>query len=316
MARWTASDIPSLAGRSAVVTGAGGIGFEIARALARAGCEVILASRNLDKGRAALERLCAETPSASLGFERLDLASLGSIADFCGCLSEERGRLDILVNNAGVMTPPRRQETSDGFELQMGTNHLGHFALTAGLLALLRSAGNARVVSLSSVAARDGALDFDDFQSEQRYRPMRAYSQSKLACLVFALELQRRSKAAGWGVASFAAHPGISRTDLLHNAPGRYSAAGLFRTFGWFLFQPAARGALPALFAATAAQAAPGAYYGPDGIGETAGYPALARIPERALDPASAQELWRVSERLTGAAFPSLTPMDDRQSVI
>ena len=208
----------------------------------------------------------------------------------------------MLINNAGVMVPPQRQETADGFELQFGTNYLGHFALTAHLMPLLRKGKTPRVVNLSSVAARQGAIDFSDLQSTN-YIPMRAYSQSKLACLMFALELQRRSAASGWGVTSIAAHPGVSRTDLLHNAPGEGSLAGMVRSWLWFLFQPAAQGALPTLYAATAPEAKGGGYYGPHALGETRGHPAPAKLPAAATDIAVAQRLWDESERLAGVSF-------------
>ncbi|OHV80733.1 SDR family oxidoreductase [Rhizobium sp. LCM 4573] len=302
MAKWTASDIPSQKGRAAIVTGPGGLGFEDALALGRAGGEVIIAGRNPEKGAAAVARIRSDAPGANIRFERLDLADLNSVADFGERLRSERDSLDLLINNAGVMVPPKRQETVDGFELQFGTNYLGHFALTRQLLPLLRKGKDARVVTLSSVAARNGAIDFDDLNAEKSYRPMSVYSQSKLACLMFSFELQRRSEAGGWGVASIAAHPGVSRTDLLHNAPGRWSAAGMARTFLWFLFQPAWQGALPTLFAATSPDAKGGAYYGPDGLSEGRGYPAEAKIPPQALDAATAARLWDVSQRLTEAA--------------
>ncbi|MEN2789563.1 SDR family NAD(P)-dependent oxidoreductase [Sphingomonas oligophenolica] len=181
------------------------------------------------------------------------------MAAFGARLRSARTSLDLLVNNAGVMAPPQRQETEDGFELQFGTNYLGHFALTGELLPLLRRGDRPTVVTLSSVAARSGVINFDDLNAEQSYVPMPVYGQSKLACLMFGLELQRRSIAGGWNLTSIVAHPGISRTDLLHNAPGRWSAAGLTRSFLWFLFQPAAQGALPTLYAATALDATPGA---------------------------------------------------------
>lgn len=303
MVKWTAADIPSQSGRSAVVTGTGGLGYETALALARAGGEVIIAGRNPGKGAAAVAAIRAAAPSAQVRFEPLDLASLASVADFAARLKGERGSLDLLINNAGVMTPPRRQVTADGFELQFGTNHLGHFALTGHLLPLLRAGRDARVVSLSSVAARAGRIDFTDLNAETSYRPMAAYSQSKLACLMFALELQRRSAAAGWGVSGIGAHPGVSRTDLLHNGAGRWSAGGLARSALWFLFQPVAQGALPTLYAATSGDAKGGAYYGPDRLSETRGYPAEAAIPEQATDAAVAARLWEVSERLTGVGF-------------
>ena len=303
MPQWTTSDMPSQKGRSAVITGTGGLGLEDALALARTGGEIILAGRNPRKGADAVARIRAEVPSAKVLFEQVDLASLQSIADFAARLKARRGSLDLLINNAAVMTPPRREATADGFELQLGTNYLGHFALSAHLLPLLRKGTNARVVTLSSVAARAGAIDFDDLHATRSYQPMRAYGQSKLACLLFAFELQRRSEANRWGVSSLAAHPGISRTDLLHNAPGRWSAAGMARTFMWFMFQPASRGALPTLFAATSPEARAGAYYGPDKMNEMRGFPALAKVPPRAEDRMAAERLWRVSEELTGVTF-------------
>lgn len=303
MARWTTSDIPPQQGRSAIVTGTGGLGFEDALALARAGGDVIISGRNPDKGAAAVTRIRAQAPSAIVRFEPLDLASLASVAAFADRMRGQRDSLDLLINNAGIMVPPVRQETADGFELQFGTNYLGHFALTAALMPLLRRGKSARVVSLSSVAARDGKIDFEDMQAERRYQPMPVYSQSKLACLMFAFELQRRSDAGGWGVASLAAHPGISRTDLLHNAPGRWSGPGVARSLLWFLFQPVWQGALPTLFAATSSEAEGGGYYGPDGAAEIRGYPAMAKTPPQALDRAVAMRLWEVSEELSGARF-------------
>ncbi len=304
MARWTASNIPQQRGRLAVVTGTGGLGFETALELARAGAQVIVAGRNPAKGAEAVERIHGVVPSANIRFEALDLASLDSIADFGARLKDRHDSLDLLINNAGVMVPPRRQETLDGFELQLGTNYLGHFALTAQVMPLLRKGRAARVVSLSSVAARSGKIDFADLNAEKAYRAMPVYAQSKLACLMFAFELQRRSEAGGWGVTSIAAHPGIARTDLLHNGPGRQSIIAAVRSLFWFLFQPAWQGALPTLFAATAPIAQPGGYYGPDGMGETRGYPAESRIPPRALDSVAAARLWEMSELLTGLRFP------------
>jgi len=298
MRKWTAADIPAQDGRIAIVTGTGGLGYETALTLARAGADTIIAGRNAQKGADAAARVSAEVSSARVRFELLDLASLASVAAFAARLAGREEKLDLLINNAGVMVPPRREETRDGFELQLGTNYLGHFALTNQLLPLLRKADGARVVSLSSVAARSGTIDFDDLNAEKGYKPMRVYSQSKLACLMFGLELQRRSITGGWGVTSVIAHPGIARTDLLHNAPGRWSGMGLARTLLWFLFQPAAQGALPTLFAATSADAEPGGYYGPDALGETRGYPAPARVPPAALDEAVARRLWEASDKL------------------
>jgi NAD(P)-dependent dehydrogenase (short-subunit alcohol dehydrogenase family) len=264
---------------------------------------VILAGRDPRKGADAVRRIRSEAPESTLRFEQLDLADLGSVAAFTERMKQDQERLDLLINNAGVMVPPQRQTTADGFELQFGTNYLGHFALTAHLLPLLRQGQDTRVISLSSIAASNGAINFDDLNAEQSYRPMPVYAQSKLACLMFAFELQRRSNAAGWGMTSIAAHPGVSRTDLLHNGPGRRSLQGLIRSSLPFLFQPAERGALPTLFAATSPQAQPGAYYGPDGFAETRGYPAAAKVPPQALDQSVAARLWELSETLTGVQF-------------
>lgn len=304
MTRWTASDIPSQRGRTAVITGTGGLGFEDALALARAGADIIIAGRNPSKGDAAVQQIRRSIPGASVTFEMLDLANLQSIEAFGIRLQDSRDRLDILINNAAVMAPPERLTTSDGLELQLGTNYLGHFALTAHLLPLLRRGDQPRVVTLSSVAARSGAINFDDLQSERTYKPMAAYGQSKLACLMFALELQRRSDAGGWGVRSIAAHPGISRTDLLPNGTGTWSAPGIARRYLWFLFQPASQGALPTLFAATAPDAQGSAYYGPHRLSETRGYPSVAKIPPAAENTNDATRLWIASENLTGATFP------------
>jgi NAD(P)-dependent dehydrogenase (short-subunit alcohol dehydrogenase family) len=302
MIRWTQADIPGQHGRTAIVTGTGGLGFEDALALARAGAFVIVAGRSDAKGAEALQMIRQVVPAAQVCFERLDLASLASIAAFAARIAEQHEAIDRLINNAGVMVPPHRKVTLEGFELQFGTNYLGHFALTAHLLPLLRK--DARIVALSSVAARAGVIDFDNLNSTRGYAAMRAYSQSKLACLMFALELQRRSDALDWGLRSIASHPGIARTELLHNGPGRRSAHGLARTLLPFLFQPVNRGALPTLYAATAPEAAAGAYYGPDGIAEVRGYPTLAKVPARALDQAVAARLWEVSEELVGVSFP------------
>lgn len=303
MTRWTVSDIPPQHGRIAVVTGTGGLGFEDALALARAGCETIIAGRNPRKGAEAVEKIRLQVPAAQVRFELLDLADLASVAACAERLTRQLDRLDILINNAAVMVPPDRRVTIDGFELQLGTNHLGHFALTAGLLPLLHWNKAARVVSVSSVAAPRGVIDFDDLNAGKSYVPMAAYAQSKLANLMFAFELQRRSEANGWGVTSMAAHPGISRTDLIHNGAGPNSIPGRLRSLLPFLFQPAARGALPTLFAATSREVQPGGYYGPDGWAGLRGYPTIAKIPPQALDRSVAARLWEESKALTGVRF-------------
>ena len=304
MPPWTTADIPSQAGRSALVTGTGGLGYETALALARAGGEVILAGRSPDKGATSVAAIKAAAPGADIRFEALDLAILASVAALCGRLGAQRKSLDVLINNAGVMAPPRRQVTADGFELQFGTNYLGHFALTAGLLPLLRAGAGPRVVNLSSVAHRQGRIQFGDLQFERRYVPWGAYAQSKLAMLMFALELQRRSDAAGWGLMSNAAHPGFARTELIANGPGAAGPIGaVSRLMGGLVGQSAAAGALPTLMAATAPNAKGGAYYGPTGLFEIVGPPGPAAISALARDPMAAARLWGVSETLTGVRF-------------
>ncbi len=290
MSKWTFRNIPSQRGRSAVVTGTGGLGLETALALARAGADVVIAGRNPDKGAKAVEAIRETAPAAQVRFSKVDLANLGSIAQFAAQFGQEQDSIDLLVNNAGVMRTPERRETSDGFELQLGTNC--HFALTAHLLPLLKRGQKPRVVTVGSVAARWGAINFDDLQAERGYKPMQVYSQSKLACIIFAFELNRRSEAAGWGVASLAAHPGISRTDLIPNGPGWSSLPGFAR-------RPAWQGALPTLFAATDPAARSGLYYGPDRLAGTRGYPTLEKAPSQALDVAVAVRLWETSMELT-----------------
>ena len=304
MAGWSFSDIPSQRGRSAVVTGVGGLGYETALALARAGGEVILAGRSPAKGQAAVAQIKGLVPAADIRFEVLDLASLASVAAFSDRMLAARQSLDLLLNNAGVMAVPQRQTTADGFELQFGTNYLGHFALTAHLLPLLRQGRDARVVNLASLAHRGGRIHFDDLQWTRRYQPWPAYQQSKLAMLMFALELQRRSDAAGWGLMSNAAHPGYARTELIAKGPGDSSPFALMgRLIAPIFSHSAAEGALPTLFAATAPQAAKGGYYGPDGFQELKGPPKPAQIMPQAKDTAASARLWEVSEQLTAVKF-------------
>lgn len=300
-------DIPDLAGKTAIVTGAtGGLGYETARMLAEHGARVILAGRNQAKGSEALAKIRATAPHADIAFDMLDLASLASVAAFVARQQARATPIDILINNAGVMTPPTRQTTLDGFELQFATNYLSHFALTMGLLPLLRAAPAPRVVSLSSVAARQGQIDFANLQSENSYRPMVAYSQSKLACLMFAFELQRRSDAQGWGLTSIAAHPGIARTDLIVNGMGDASPAAFIRRHLTFLFQPVPQAALPSLFAATASEATPGGYYGPKWLMEIRGPVGVAATPDTALDTGVAGRLWDKSAELARLPFPDM----------
>lgn len=302
MAASAQAEIPSQADRSAIVTGAtGGLGYETALALAKAGAEVILTGRDDRKAQSAVDRINREVTTARVSYEALDLASLASIADFARRM-QPRQSLNLLINNAGVMALPSRQTTTDGFEMQFGTNYLGHFALTARLMPLLRRASGPRVVNVSSLAHRTAFIDFDDLQGVRVYSPWKAYGQSKLAMLMFALELQRRSDAAGWNVTSNAAHPGFARTGLFANGPGGLlSLASDFAAP--FFGQSAADGARSILFAATNAQAKPGAYYGPGGIGELRGAPTTALIMPQARDAARAARLWDVSEKLTETSF-------------
>jgi len=304
--------MPNLHGKLAVVTGANsGLGFGLTSRLARAGADVILAVRNEAKGEGAIKRIRERVPEASLDIRHLDLASLASVAGFSEKLGREGRPIDILLNNAGIMMPPVRDETEDGFELQFGTNHLGHFALTAHLLPLLRAATTSRVVSLSSLASRAGRLNFNDLQS-LRYQAPRAYGLSKLATLMFARELNRRSVAGAWGVRSVAAHPGATATNLVRNGSTHNGASARVvlavteasQRIGW-LWQQIDEGILPALYAATSPAAAGGGYYGPGAFGEFTGAPAPAKLPPRALNETDARRLWSVSEQLTGVSFPT-----------
>lgn len=296
---WRLADMPSQQGRIFLVTGgSSGIGYESARALAAAGAEVIIASRHAERGHEAMAKIRRETPAARVRFEKLDLADLASVRALGQRLRESLPRLDGLINNAAIMQPPERGTSPDGFEMQFATNYLGHFALTAEVFPLLRKAGDPRVVTLSSIAAGFGAIHFDDLQFARDYDSAGAYSQSKLACLLFARELQRRSEAEGWGIRSLASHPGLSRTNLQANH------GGLRRSLR-ILFQSAEQGALPTLYAATSPDARGGAYYGPVGLMEARGPLGFAKVPAAANDKEAAARLWAVSEQLAGLKFPS-----------
>jgi NAD(P)-dependent dehydrogenase (short-subunit alcohol dehydrogenase family) len=306
VATWTTSNIPNQSGKLAIVTGAtGGLGLDTALGLAGAGAEVILAGRNPAKGRDAEALIHDRRSDAKARFELLDLASLTSVKAFADRLLASARPIDILVNNAGVMAPRERATTADGFEMQFGTNYLGHFALTARLLPLL-TATKARVVQVSSVAHRSGKIQLSDLNYKQGYKPFPVYSQSKLAMLMFAIELDRRSKAKGWGLTSVAAHPGVARTDLIAKGPA--VGANVFVRAAIpiamaLIAQSSAAGALPTLMAATMPGAAGGQYFGPQGWNEFKGPPGLGKIKPQALDPKVAAELWAASEQLTGVAF-------------
>lgn len=294
-----------LAGRIAVVTGTGGLGLETATALALDGAEVILAGRSPAKGADALRRIKEAWIGANVAFEPLDLASLRSVAGFAERLQTRVGRVDLLVNNAGIMSPPVRETTADGFELQFGVNYLGHFALTARLLPLLRRSIAPRVVSVTSLAHRYAVMDFDDLQSRQRYQAGRAYCQSKLAQALFAVELQRRSEQAGWGLASLAAHPGYAGTNLFQNGPGARSLSNVLSRYVVIplIGQSAEAGARPILFAATSDSAAGGELYGPTGFMTMKGPPGRNDFAAAAKDPDMASRLWALSEELAQVGF-------------
>lgn len=302
--------IPDLAGRRALVTGASdGMGLGIAERLAAAGAEVILPVRNPRKGEAAIARIRRRIPAANVSLRSLDLSSLDSVAALGDTLRGEGHPIHILVNNAGVMTPPGRQVTADGFELQFGTNHLGHFALVARLLPLLQ-AGRARVTSQISIAARRGAINWDDLNWERSYHGQRAYSQSKIAFGLFGLELDRRSRAEGWGITSNLSHPGVAPTNLLAARPELdrdedTRAIGLIRALSarGILIGTVETAKLPALMAATDPAAEGGALYGPRGLGHLGGPPAEQRLYPPLRSPEDATRIWEISERLTETAF-------------
>lgn len=301
---WSVAEIPPQYGKLAVVTGANsGIGWHTARELARAGCEVILAARTREKGRDAVERIRQELPLVKVRAEALDLASLKSVRAFAERVGATE-KLDLLINNAGVMKVPRRELTEDGFERQLGTNFLGHFALTALLLPALLRAQAPRVTTIASVAAKMGMrrIDFDDLQGERRYGPWTAYCQSKLADLMFALELSRRCEASGIPLLSNAAHPGIAVTNLQTAGSGKPPGV-MQRAVTRMIAQDAFHGALPTLRAASDAAATGGSYYGPDGRFQWTGDPVAIPIPKIARDTAAAKGLWDVAENLTGTTF-------------
>ena len=309
MSKWTADQIPDQTGKLAVVTGANsGLGLIAARELARAGATVILACRNTEKGAEARRQIEAALPGVGLEVGRLDLASLGSVREFAQLFSAKHNGLDLLINNAGVMAVSRRRLTDEGFELQFGTNHLGHFALTALLIETMSGREDARVVNVSSGAHRMGRIDFDDLQGERSYRRWGAYGQSKLANLLFAFELDRRLRAAGSSIRSVAAHPGYAATNLQSAAAP--PADRMFMSFTNKIFaQSAEMGALPILYAATAADIEGGKYIGPGGFMEQRGYPKVVEARPSAYDEDVAARLWEVSEELTGIEFKIPAPL-------
>ncbi len=312
MARTPVLDVPDLSGSLALVTGASdGLGLELATRLARAGAELVLPVRNPSKGAAAAQRIRDAAPGARVVTREMDLSSLGSVAALVDQLLEQGRPIRMLVANAGVMTPPTRHTSADGHELQLATNHLGHVALVGGLLPLLRD-GAARVTSMVSFGARNGTIAFDDLDGERSYVPMKAYNQSKLAQLLFALELDRRSAALGWGVTSNAAHPGITATNLQASGPrmGRERPAPIERVVGLLartgvLAQQVDAGVLPALYAATSPHAQGGALYGPSGFQRLAGAPGEQEVYPVARDEALAARVFDISADLARTTFPA-----------
>jgi NAD(P)-dependent dehydrogenase (short-subunit alcohol dehydrogenase family) len=298
--KWTADEIPDQTGRVAIVTGANsGLGLVTALELARHGAEVVVTSRSVEKGEEAAKEIADATGGGKPRVLPLDLASLDSVRRFAQEFSGQR--VDLLVNNAGVMMTPRRT-TSDGFELQLGTNHLGHFALTGLLLEALERSDSARVVTLSSNEHKGGRIDFDDLQQEHGYSPRGSYQRSKLANAVFAVELNRRLRDAGSPTISVFAHPGYSATNLQSSGPTGLAKA-VMALSNRLIAQSAERGALPTLYAATAAGVEGGDYYGPDGRAELRGFPKKVKAIPPAYDPEIGSRLWEVSEELTGVRY-------------
>ncbi|MEU3352959.1 oxidoreductase [Streptomyces sp. NPDC037389] len=300
---WTTEDMPSLKGRLAVVTGAtSGIGYVTARELARAGAEVVVTGRDAGRARRATEDMAREVPGARVRPDLLDLADLASVTGFAHRVEHGGRPVDLLVNNAGVMGFRHRATTRDGFELTVGTNHLGHFALTGRLLPHLLAAPAPRVVTVSAAISRSAIAELSDLQSTRKYRPLNAYAKSKLANVLFALELQRRAGAAGVPLTSAAVHPGFSATGLQRHASRPVRALARLLP-GHFVGQSVASAALPTLYAATAEDVAPGGFYGPTGRFETRGAPGPVDLPTPAADATLAARLWRTSESLTHVRY-------------
>lgn len=298
---WTLDQAPSQTGRLAVVTGANiGLGFETALALTGKGCEVVLACRSVDKAEAARAQIVAKYPNAKVHCMALDLASLKSVRAFAKSFTGKFKHLDLLINNAGIMMPPYAL-TEDGFESQLAANYLGHFALTGLLLPLLNATPGARVVSLSSLAHKWSGIQFDDLQFTKGYDARKAYGQSKLACLMFAYELQRRFTKSGASTLSVAAHPGISATNLFQHMP---KIVGSLAPLAGLVFNSARGGAQPTLYAALGADIQGGDYCGPGSLGEMRGAPVKVGSNRRSRDLAVAAKLWEVSEQLTGEQIP------------
>lgn len=301
--KWSENDVPDQSGRVVVVTGSNtGLGLDTARVLAERGAQVVLAVRNVDKGEAACEKIRQSVPNAEVSTQRLDLGSLESVRTASAELRAAHPRIDLLINNAAVAFPPKTT-TPDGFELQFGTNHLGHFALTGLLLENMLDVGGARVVVVASLDHKlGGAIHFDDLQWERRYSSALAYAQSKLANLMFCYEFHRRLVKSGAPLMTVAAHPGYSHSELFRNMWKPVQAMMKFSDL--FIGQDPAKGALPQLYAATMPDVQGGQYWGPDGFLEMAGYPTLVRSSKKSYDQQAQERLWTVSEELTGVTYP------------
>jgi len=302
--QWSERDIPDQTGRVVLITGANsGIGWDAARALAEHGARVVLACRTRAKAEEARDRILERAPGATIDLVDLDLSSLASVREAAAKVNRDYERLDVVVNNAGIMAVPN-QRTADGFEMQFGTNHLGHFAFTGLVLPRLRSVDGSRIVNVSSGAHKFGKIDFDDLNWEQQYSPWRAYGQSKLANLLFTYELQRRLVAAGVPTITVACHPGGSRTNLGTTPAGlKGRLMEMVRPAINLFMQPADMGALPTERAAVDPGVRGGEYYGPDGLAEQRGHPVLVDSNDRSKDLAVAARLWSVSEELTGVHY-------------
>lgn len=299
---WTTGQIENLEDKRVLITGgASGIGYEAARVMASKGAEVILAVRNMEKGQRASDKIKSEFPSANVCIMNLDLGDLKSIKDFAEKFHNQYNCLDLLINNAGVMIPPYKH-TKDGFELQFGTNHLGHFALTGRLLSLLLSTKNSRIVVVSSIASRGANIYFDNLDGSKGYNPWKFYRQSKFSNLLFGIELNKRLKDSGANTICIVCHPGVSATNLMSRGSGKESGKIMKFLFG-LAGQPAQMGALPTLFAATNRELKGGEYIGPDGRGNHKGNPAISSEGDKLFNAALAKKLWDVSENLTGITY-------------
>lgn len=308
---WGYRNIPPQHGKRVVVTGGNGfpqdgrsgLGYHQALGLASAGADVIIASRNEQRGEEAAQRIAQQVPAAKVRFEVLDLTSLPSIDAFAERLASASGTLDLLINNAGVMARTTREITETGLERTFATNALGPFALSARLLPLLRNSRDARIVWMASMRGHGGSIDFDDLQKERNYDYVKAYDDTKLANLLLASECDRRSRAAGWGITSIAAHPGVARTNIVLDGPGPDTTEGFRFRFIPMMWQDPAVAALPILYAGTSPQAHGGGYYGPQGMGGIFGSPGVTSVPENAQDPAIALALWNTLEQLGQTSF-------------